>query len=230
MEDSFFISSHSKLTVNNSHLSPPEAHRLHSSAILSSYEIYPIDTTKNIPLFQPATEYRKNFSLQTLREKSGISPDSIRYKPYINRELETSPIKSLFRLSTKLHSPSSNKAFPARRLYFHSKSPRQVLSRESKLEKVCVSSTHLSTPMLSRLPIVTYDSSSSLLERNNTSRSAGRSLPLLKKARYHKGYTGLKSRQNSNLRLKPWVEREEVSKGMSMEWYKSVMCVRSLCR
>jgi hypothetical protein len=228
MEDSFLVSSHSKQTVNNSHQSPPEAPRLHSSAILSSYEIYPIETTKNIPLFQPTTEYRKHFSLHALREKSAISPDSIRYKPYINRDLESTPIKNLFQLSSKLHSPSCNKAFPARRLYFHSKSPHIVSNSESKLERVAAYSNNLS--VLERLPIVTCDSSSSLPERTNTSKSSRKSLPLLKKARFHKGYTGLRSRANLNLRLKPWIEREEVSKGMSKEWYKSVMNVRSLCR
>ena len=222
MEDSFLISPQSKQIVNSSHHSPPEGIRLHSSPILSSYEIYPMETTKNIPLFQPPIECRKNFSLQALREKLAISPDSIRHKPYINRDLESTPIKSLFQLS-KLHSPKSNKAFPARRLYFHTKSPRQMVCSESKLERVAISST---LPIV----IVTSDSSSSLAERSNSSKSARKSLPLLKRARFHKGYTGLRSRPNSNLRLKPLVEREDVSKGMSMEWYKGVLNVRSLCR
>lgn len=226
MEDSFLVSSHSKLTVDNSHQSPAEAPRLHSSAILCSYEIVPIETTKNIPLFQPTTEYRKHFSLHALREKSAISPDSIRYKPYINRELDSTPIKNLFQRSYKLQSPSSNKAFPARRLYFHSKSPRIVSNSESKLERVRNNSP---IPVLERLPIVA-DSSSSLPERTHTSKSSRKSLPLLKKARFHKGYTGLRSRQNSNVRLKPWIEREEGGKGMSIECYKSVLNVRSLCR
>lgn len=183
--------------------------RLLPSTYLASFEMFPIEHTKNIPLFQSATEYQTLTNNPSFGKKSGIISESKSMNTSSWKEPESESLGSGVQLANQLYSLSSNKNFPARRFSLHTKSARFGALHEGKLERMNVNTSN----------VFICDTTYALIVRNISSKSVCRNLPMIKKAKRHKGYTGFHKKCVNEIPLKPLTSQRVIGKNAGIRLF-----------